>query len=381
MGKLFFTFLGIVFLTLVSYDIYATILHARGKSGPVSEFLCRQSWRFIRLIAFRLSDKRRHKILNAVGPVLMPTLIVTYIALLIVGYALIYFPHMPGSFTFSGEPGSRAWENSLYFSGSTLLTLGYGDITPQASLMRFVALVQAASGFALISLSLSYLVAVYRALEHKRAIALSFYHRAEGGPNVVGFLAHHFVAGRLAGLMASLRVTGRDLQETLESHIEHPIIHYFHPVQVYKGVPRVLFLSLEISAVIKSCLDEDEYEQIHNHPEVLTLESSARQVLGEFTELLDLDRRRRRAGPTFEASSRWKSRFIQIIDGLNAAGIKTEPDVESAWDRYSRDREDWEETLYHLSSYLGYGWNEVTGDLDMQSAEEKIEHVSVERMK
>ncbi len=42
-----------------------------------------------------------------------------------------------------------------------------------------------------------------------------------------------------------MRTATRDLHELLESHVEHPIIHYFHPLEVYKGLPRALFVILE----------------------------------------------------------------------------------------------------------------------------------------
>jgi hypothetical protein len=55
------TLIGCALLLLVAYDVYATILHARARSGPVSETLNRGVWRFARWLAFRKSRLRRHK--------------------------------------------------------------------------------------------------------------------------------------------------------------------------------------------------------------------------------------------------------------------------------------------------------------------------------
>ena len=204
----------------------------------------------------------------------MPALIIVYLHAAGLGFALIYYPRMPDSFRRS-RPKRRARPAiaALYFSGTTLTTVGYGDIAPHTTGMRLVALVESASGFALISLAVTYLITVYSALERKRAVALSFYHQAEEGANVAGFIAHHFVAGRFYGLEATLRLATRDIQGLLESHVEHPVIHYFHPVEVYKSLPRMLFLLLETCAVIRSCLDREEYTEIYNHPEVRNLEA------------------------------------------------------------------------------------------------------------
>lgn len=375
MKTAFFTVLGVSLLSLVAYDVYATILHARARSGPIGETLNRLFWRIARAFAFRLSRPRRHKLLNIVGPLLLPALIVVYIIVVLTGFALIYYPRMTAHFVIQPEAATYDWSEALYFSGITLTTVGYGDIAPHSPVMRIAALVEAASGLALISLAITYLITVYGALEHKRAVALSFYHQAEEGANVASFIAHHFVGGKFYGLEAVLRQAARDIQALLESHVEHPVIHYFHPLEVYKSLPRVMFLALETCAVIRSCLDRDEYRKVCDHPEVRTLEASAYHVLRALVASLELERRaRRRRESFFEESQRWEQRFQQTMEKLNEVGIKTRPDVEIAWTHYRRRREDWEAQLYRFSSYLGYEWDEITGDRDLlYAADEGME--------
>jgi hypothetical protein len=375
MKTAFFTVLGLSILALVAYDVYATILHARARSGPIGETLNRTVWRLARAVAFKLSRPRRHRLLNIVGPLLQPLFIILLIALLVAGFALIYYPRMPESFNIQAEAASSPSIASLYFSGLTLTTVGYGDIAPHSTSMRLTALFEAASGFALISLAITYLITVYSALERKRAVAISFYHQAEEGANVAAFITHHFVAGRFYSLETTLRFATRDLQELLESHVEHPVIHYFHPVEVYKSLPRVLFLALESCAVIRSCLDNEAYTELCNHPEVRTLEASSRHVLKELLASLELERRHARRKETqFEESRRWQQRFEQTMRKLKEAGIQTRPDEAAAWEFYRSRREEWEAQLHRFSNYLGYDWDEITGDNDLRyAADEEME--------
>jgi hypothetical protein len=327
-------------------------------------------WRLARWLAARRTQQRRHHTLNAVGPVLLPLLIGAYILLLVIAFALVYLPRMPAQFVVAPQSITAPLSDALYFSGITLVTVGYGDIAPHTPQMRIVALIEGASGFALISLGVTYLLAVYSALERKRAIALSFYHQAEEGGDAAGFIAHHFVAGRFYGLEAILRIAARDLQEMLEAHIEHPVIHFFHPVQVHKSFPRVLFLMLETCAVIRSCLDEDAYRELCDHPEVRTLEASGRHVLDELTRALNLKR-----GPGHEAradeTERWRRRYERTIKQLSAAGIKTCHDAEAGWGHYRARREEWEAQLDRFARFLGYDWEEITGDRDPRYAAEE----------
>lgn len=309
----------------------------------------------------------------------MPLIVSVSIMFVILGFALIYLPGMPEKFNFGREAIGSRFVDSIYFSGMTLTTVGFGDISPVAPEMKMVAIIEALSGFGLISLAVTYLIVVYSALEHKRAIALAFYHSSEGGADVVGFIKHHFVAGRLSGLGSTLRTAARDLQESLESHVEHPIIHYFHPAQVYKGLPRVLFLSLEICAVIKSCLDQQEYSELDEHPAVLSLESSALHVLNELSESLDLKKREDDSFETRpEEIDRWRTRYEQTLRRLNEAGIKTGPGTAKGWEIYQAKRAEWERQLLRFARYLGYDWDEVTGDRDLEyAADEKMENPRV----
>ena len=175
------TALGVGLLGLVGYDVYATILHSRAKGGPIGHNLNRRIWWLARKLAFRLSRPRRHLILNAIGPLLLPALVATFIFFLMLGYALIYWPRMPGSFNVDEKARTPSWIEAVYFSGITLTTLGYGDIAPRSTAMRLTALSEASAGFAFVSLAVTYLLTVTNALERKRTVALSFYHQAEQG--------------------------------------------------------------------------------------------------------------------------------------------------------------------------------------------------------
>jgi hypothetical protein len=362
-----FTGAGLLLLLFVAYDVYATILDASGRAGPLSGWVNRGVWAVARALAFRFPRNRRHRLLNLVGPMLMPALIVLYLLLLITGFALIYLPRMPSEFNILPSAESANWIESLYFSGTSLITIGYGDITPRTIFVRFFALVEGASGFALISLAVTYLITVYSALERKRVIALSFYHQAEEGADVAGFISHHFFAGRFHGFEVVLRMAARDINELQESHAEHPVIHYFHPVAVHKSMPRVFFLILETCAVIQSCLDGEEYPETCSHPEMRTLEASGLHVLDQLVGALCLEHERSIEEPAV-ASRRLQRRYRQTLKQLAAAGVKTRTDVNEGWEIYRARRERWETKLHAFSDYLGYDWDEVTGDRDLRYA-------------
>lgn len=364
---------GIGLLGLVAYDVYATILHSRARAGPIGHNLNRRAWWLARVVAFRCSRLRRHLILNAVGPLLLPALVATFIVCLMLGYALIYWPQMPRSFNVNAEAKTPSWIEAIYFSGITLTTLGYGDIAPRSTAMRLVALSEASAGFAFISLAVTYLLTVTNALERKRTVALSFYHQAEQGADAAGFLTHHFRRGEFQGLESVFSSAARDLQSLLESHVEHPVIHYFHPVEVHKSLPRMLFLVLEIRSVMQCCLDRAAYVDIYDHPEAETLEETARYVLRQLGVFLNL-----RVGTADELPAetpetefpRWFRRYDQTLRRFAAAGVRTNADVAGGRRQYVKNRLAWERQLGAFAAFAGYDWEEITGDNDLQEAED-----------
>src|SRR5438067_11885721 len=156
MTTLLFTAAGVGLLLLTAYDVYATVLHARSRYGPVGERLNRTVWRVARWVAFRLARARRHHFLNGVGPLLLPMLIGTYIVLLVAAFALVYYPRMESQFAASRRAADLGFVDAIYFSGVTLTTVGYGDTVPQSAQMRLVALIESAMGLTLVSLSIAY---------------------------------------------------------------------------------------------------------------------------------------------------------------------------------------------------------------------------------
>jgi len=382
-GNFIYTAAGVVLLALIIFDIYATVLHSSARYGPVGESLNRAVWRVARAAAFRLSRAHRHRLLNMVGPLLLPLLIALYIVLLTLAFGLIYYPHIPGGFTFGVERPEPGWVDAVYFSGVTLTTVGYGDVMPRTPVLRFLALFEAASGLIVITLAITYILTVYAALERKRAVAVSLYHQAGEGADVAGFIAHHFVEGRFYGLRDALRTVTRDLQGLHESHIDHPVIHYFHPVEVYKGTPRVLFLLLETCAVIRAALDREENADLRNYPEVRTLEAGVRHVLKELIASLDLERRewprRQTEREALEATERWRHRYAQTLARLRESGIGVRHDTEQGWEEYRSQREEWESKLHRLAIHLGYDWDEVTGDRDLEYAADEAKAEPVEQ--
>jgi hypothetical protein len=364
------TTVGFLLIILVVFEIYMTVLRAHKQPGPVSKKINRWLWWTASSVAYRLNQRSRHLILNSIGPILLPVLTAVLLTFLLVGYAFIYYPRLPQDFNIVSQPETTdQMREALYFSGVTLLTIGYGDVTPRTDFMRVIALLEGFSGVAVISLVITYLLTVSSAVQHKRAVALSFYHQAKHGADVAGFIIHYFRRDNFYGLEEIFRNGTRDIQILLESHIEHPVIYYFHSISVYKSMPRVLFILLEAANIINTCLDQEQYVNTTDHPEIDTLEESALQVLNDFIVALSLEIETQKHIETPEIElKRREFCFYRTMRNLKSAGIKTRSDRHLALAEYVSGRERWERQLHRLGYFLGYDWDELTGDNNLQDA-------------
>lgn len=158
---------GAVLVLAVLQDIFHTLWHPSGR-GRITRVVMVAVWR-----AAGRSGRTRAR--ELAGPLAMVCVVMTWTGLVVVGWTLVYLPHMPDAFAFSPglDAASRsALLDSLYLSTVSVSTLGYGDIVPTAGWLCAVAPLQALVGFVLLTAAVSWVLQVYPALARRRALAI-----------------------------------------------------------------------------------------------------------------------------------------------------------------------------------------------------------------
>lgn len=149
-------------------DLFHTLWHPT-RHGGLSRLVMTALWRLARHL------RVRGRVVGLVGPLAMVTVVGMWAVTIIVGWAIVYWPHMPGAFTFT--PGSKAAQqpallDSLYLSLVTVATLGLGDIVPAEGWLRLVSPVEALIGFVLLTATVSWVLEIYPALTRRRVLAI-----------------------------------------------------------------------------------------------------------------------------------------------------------------------------------------------------------------
>jgi hypothetical protein len=212
---------GVALILAALRDIFQTLFHPSGK-GIMSHALTHAVWRTFRRAAFRYPTA-----LQLAGPVGFLATIVAWVASLVLGWAFVYWPHLPEGFSFDVgmNPSANAgFLDAVYFSTVSLSTLGYGDITPGEWWLRVLAPVQALTGFGVLTASITWLLSIYPALSSRRSLAdeIMLVRRMEKEtgtpmPNLDADTAQQ-ILGDLASRLVAVR---SDL-------IKFPSAYYFH---------------------------------------------------------------------------------------------------------------------------------------------------------
>lgn len=160
------TVAGVALIAIGLRDMFHTLLHPSGR-GDLSRWVLRGMWKASKMLGHRLG--------SGVGPAAMVTVIVLWVVLQAVGWALIYYPHIPGGFTYSSGIDPAAHPDAVeavYVSLLTLGTLGYGDMVATDPWVRLAAPLEALTGFALITAALTWFTQVHPPLLRRRSLAL-----------------------------------------------------------------------------------------------------------------------------------------------------------------------------------------------------------------
>lgn len=215
------TLVGVILIITALLDIFQTLFHPSGK-GILSRTLAYGAWKAIRPLASRYPTT-----LQFAGPLGFLATVATWAALLALGWAFVYWPRLPGGFSF--DPGMDPSDNAgfidaLYFSIVSLATLGYGDISPEAKWLRIIAPLQALTGFGLLTASITWLLSIFPTLSQRRAFAdeVLLLREAEAQTGVPVTDLDPDTAQQMLGELTSQLITIRgDL-------IKFPSAYYFH---------------------------------------------------------------------------------------------------------------------------------------------------------
>lgn len=268
---------GAVIVVVALLDIVLTVLHSQ-KESRISGAFNRCVWTILRTLARMVPRRKRHVVLAWSIPAMIGGIVATWLALLIVGYALIYLPWIGDRRHFLlGDRAGSYVTDALYFSGVSLSTVGYGDLTPLTPAFRWLGVSQGLTGIVVITMSITYLLTLYPSVSQKNLLAETLNQETDGHPDGLLLIARYLRADKFDVLADRLVSINEQLLMIAEAHRFHSVLYYSHPIDAERSLARLLVTIRGILTTLKFGLyhPETNPERAYwNDPRVQTLESS-----------------------------------------------------------------------------------------------------------
>lgn len=219
--------MGVALILIVLWDAFETVIFPRRVTRRIRlvRLFYRVTWRLWSAAVRALSTgKRQENYLSYFGPLSLPLLLGFWAAVLIFGFALLYWA--PGHAIRTPEEivGIGA---CLYFSGTTFFTLGLGDIIPSIPTARALIVLEAGMGFGFLAIVISYLPALNQSFSRREVNISLLDARAGSPPTATEILRRHIQGNALEALTRLLNQWERWSAELLESHLSFPVLVYF----------------------------------------------------------------------------------------------------------------------------------------------------------
>ncbi len=252
---------GIFCLFVVLFDAFQTIIVPRRAVGKfrLTNLFYGLTWRpwifFAKLVRH---PGRRESVLSYYGPLSLILLLMIWAGGLVVGFGLLY--------SSLGRPFHDGLESStirtdLYVSGTTLFTLGLGDVTPQTPTARVLTILEAGTGLGFLAVIMGYFPVLYGAFSRREVSIALLDARAGSPPTAAELMRRHSHQGADESLTLLLNEWERWSAELLESHISYPLLCYFRSQHTNQSWLASLTAILDTSALLIAGVQGHEARQ------------------------------------------------------------------------------------------------------------------------
>ena len=245
----------------VFVDAFQTIILPRRPTGRyrITRMFLILTWRQWTALASQTKDvKAREQIYSAYGPLSLLLLLFLWALLLVFGFGMFYYAlGTPFTDVMGVQTAHRLTEfrTDLYVSGTTLFTLGLGDVVPHSLGARALIICESGVGLGFVALVIGYLPVLYQAFS-RREVSISLLDaRAGSPPTAAELLRRHGFDGGEEALIELLAEWERWSADILESHISYPILCYYRSQHDNQSWLSALVAILDTCALLISMME------------------------------------------------------------------------------------------------------------------------------
>jgi hypothetical protein len=326
--------LGLTTIVYVLWDVFQTVVVPRPSPTRIrlARLMTRRTWAITKAVANGRSPERRDRLLGMYAPLQVLLLLVAWIALLILGYALILY-----ALRTEIRPEFADFGTALYYTGESLLTIGYGEFVATGALSRIAVIAAAGTGLGVVALTVTYLFSLYGSFQRREVLVVTLEARAGSPPSAVAMLETYAKLDMLDDLPRTFREWEVWCAELLDSHIAYPILTFFRSSHDNASWISALGCVMDAATLVMTTV-----EGIAIGP-AKTMEALGRHFIEDVGRLFKVSTR---LEPLVE-----RSEFDEVRARLAAAGLRVRPDPEASWQAFAKHRSAYAVPLNAMAAY------------------------------
>jgi Ion channel len=347
---------GIVLLVITLLDVFSTLVMPRASRRRVrlTRLLFLATWRPWRWVGVRMNTlEQRERVLAVAAPVFFFILLVTWAGLAVVGYALLLWS--PAFVHGVHGPGAGSFPTALYFSGSSLFTIGFGDVVA-TGLTRAVVIVEGATGLGLVAVVIAYLPVLYQAFNRREVGIMLLDARAGSPPSGPELLRRTGGQGLAGDLPELFREWERWSADVLETHLSYPLLAFFRSPHDYTSWVTAIGSVLDAATLVLAAVEDGPRE------EAKTFYLTGVHVVEDLWQFFRQPERDAQIG---------RDEFDEVMEDLRNTGIALQPE-EDAWAMFGRLRSRYGGRLDALALLLASPPGQWIGDRSMLPARRDV---------
>jgi len=330
----FFVIFGIVIIFAILFDIFASVLVPRPVRSAflVSAYLRRYTWSLWRTLFIDVAPpQRRELLLGIFAPLVMVLLLACWVFGLILGFGFIFLGLQEGLRPMPTDLGA-----AMYYAGTSLLTIGYGDILAIQGPARFFSIAAAVGGLATVAVVLTFLFSLFASFQRRETFVVMLDGRASAPPSGVGLLETHATLDLVHDLPHLFESAQIWCAEVLDTHLAYPVLCYFRSSHVDVSWFAALGALLDAATLVMSTVEDvpkGHAALLHSVGSHLTHDLAKYfALLGDDEVLVD------------------RAEFVQARQRLGAAGYRL-VDEEQSWNAFRRLRAEYAADLNNMARH------------------------------
>ncbi len=324
--------IGLVIVVGAWASVFQVLVVPRGRTTRLTNLVTsavRGSFAFA--VARAKTYEAKDRLLAQVGPLTLLAMLLVWLLLFQIGYALMLWLVMPGSFG-----------DALRETGSSLFTLGFASRAhPSGTILYFTA---AITGLLVVALQIAYLPVLYSAFSRREILVTTLQSRAGSpawGPEI---LARH----QLVGIVDNLRFFYAEWEtwaaEVAESHANYPILVQFRSPHHLRSWVLALLAVLDSAALYSAFCGDDAPSETR-----LCL----RMGFTALRDIADIVGLPYNPDPTPEDPLQLtEQEFLLGVRRLQDSGFPVQRTPEEAWPHFRGWRVNYEEIAYALADRI-----------------------------